>query len=124
MAFSFIKKFFPGSESDKADAEGVTAAAEAEAESVQPEVEEEAPSSEADLEGFVLYVTRALVDNPDAVSVETVAQEKGEVIQVTCVKTDIGKIIGKNGKTIAAIRALVSGAGIRLGRHVNVEVMD
>lgn len=77
-----------------------------------------------DLEHFVDYVVRALVDQPDDVNVETVPGERATIIQVRCAKDDIGKIIGKNGKTISAIRALVNGAGKRFDQEFTVEVMD
>ena len=77
-----------------------------------------------DLEHFVDYVVRALVDKPDDVNVETAQGERATVIQVKCAKDDIGKIIGKNGKTISAIRALVNGAGKRFEQEFTVEVMD
>jgi len=78
----------------------------------------------SDLEHFVDYVVRALVDTPEEVGVTTVPEEKFTVIQVSCAKEDIGKIIGKNGKTISAIRALVNGAGKRFEQELTVEVMD
>lgn len=78
----------------------------------------------SDLEHFVDYVVRALVDQPEEVGVTTVPEEKFTVIQVSCAKDDIGKIIGKNGKTISAIRALVNGAGKRYEQDLTVEVMD
>ena len=86
----------------------------------------EAPQSSGlnDLEHFVDYVVRALVDQPDEVGVTSVPEEKFTVIQVTCAKDDIGKIIGKNGKTISAIRALVNGAGKRFEQELTVEVKD
>jgi uncharacterized protein len=77
-----------------------------------------------DLEHFVDYVVRALVDQPDDVNVETVPGERATIIQVKCAKDDIGKIIGKNGKTISAIRALVNGAGKRFEQEFTVEVLD
>ena len=76
------------------------------------------------LEGFVEYVAKHLVDNPDAVSVATIEKERISVIQIRCEKKDIGKIIGKSGKTIAAIRMLVSGAGGRMGLRMTVDVLD
>jgi predicted RNA-binding protein YlqC (UPF0109 family) len=83
------------------------------------------PPAEGDgIEGFVLYVVRSLVDNADAVRVTTAETDRATVITVSCEKRDIGKIIGKSGKTIAAIRALANGAGGRLGKRVNVEVQD
>ncbi|MGN0880535.1 MAG: KH domain-containing protein [Oligosphaeraceae bacterium] len=82
------------------------------------------PADLAGLEDFVGYVARNLVDNPDAVSVSIVEKERISVIQIRCEKKDIGKIIGKNGKTIAAIRLLVSGAGGRMGLRLTVDVLD
>ena len=77
-----------------------------------------------DVVNFVDYVVRALVDSPELVKVELADSERGQVINITCKKEDIGKIIGKNGKTIMAIRALVTGAASRLNQQVNVEVID
>lgn len=76
------------------------------------------------LESFVEYVAKNLVDNPEAVTVSTVEKERISVIQIRCEKKDIGKIIGKSGKTIAAIRLLVSGAGGRMGLRMTVDVLD
>ena len=77
-----------------------------------------------ELEGFVSYVASSLVDNPEAVQVSTLEKDRLSVIQIRCEKRDIGKIVGKNGKTIAAIRLLVSGAGGRIGLRMTVEVLD
>jgi predicted RNA-binding protein YlqC (UPF0109 family) len=78
------------------------------------------PDGLKDLEHFVDYVVRALVDKPNDVSVETVEGERGTTVQVSCAKEDIGK----NGKTISAIRALVNGAGKRFEKDLSVEVLD
>ena len=77
-----------------------------------------------DLEGFVDYVVRALVDYPDEVTVSTTENSEGASIQIRCRKEDIGKIVGKRGKTIMAIRSLVSGAAGRLQQRISVEVSD
>ena len=77
-----------------------------------------------ELEHFVDYVVRALVDYPDDVNVSSSAGENGTVIRIDCRKEDIGKVVGKRGKTIMAIRSLVSGAGGRLQQRISVEVAD
>ena len=77
-----------------------------------------------ELEGFVDYVVKALVDYPDEVNVETVENGDGTSIQIRCRKEDIGKIVGKRGKTIMAIRSLVSGAAGRQRKRVSVDVLD
>jgi hypothetical protein len=82
------------------------------------------PEGIRDLEHFVDYIVRALVDYPDQVKVSVDEQEDNSVIRIECDKDDIGKIVGKKGKTIMGIRALVSGAAGRLQRKVSVEVID
>jgi len=77
-----------------------------------------------DLEGFVQYVVSALVDAPEEVRIETVENDEGYVIRINCKKEDIGKIVGKKGKTIMAIRSLVSGAAGRQQKRISVEVLD
>lgn len=82
------------------------------------------PGSLRDLEGFVDYVVRLLVDYPDEVNIKSEENDEGCTIQITCRKEDIGKIVGKRGKTIMAIRSLVSGAAGRQRKRVSVEVLD
>ena len=77
-----------------------------------------------DLENFVDYIVRSLVDEPSSVSVTSVEEGETTIIRITCRKEDIGKVVGKRGKTIMAIRSLVSGAAGRLQKRVNVEVVD
>jgi len=114
----FFKKLFAGPAPSASESQSSTAATS---------VSLAAPAAVAageGIEGFVIYVIRALVDNPDSVRVTTAETERATVLTVSCEKKDIGKIIGKNGKTIAAIRALANGAGGRMGKRVNVEVQD
>ena len=77
-----------------------------------------------DLENFVVYIVRSLVDNPRNVRIETDVEGDSHVIRINCDKEDIGKVVGKRGKTIMAIRSLVSGAAGRLQKRVTVEVVD
>ena len=82
------------------------------------------PVTLKDLEGFVNYVVCALVDYPDEVHVSTKNENDDNVIWIACRKEDTGKIIGKKGKTIIALRALVAGAAGRMQNRVKVEVAD
>lgn len=77
-----------------------------------------------DLEDFVDYVVKSLVDFPDEVEIKTIATKEGATIQVRCRKEDIGKIVGKHGKIIMAIRSLVSSAAGRRRQRVSVDVLD
>ena len=83
-----------------------------------------AAGSLRDLEAFVDYVVKALVDAPAEVAIDTVENDEGTTIRIRCRKEDIGKIVGKRGKTIMAIRSLVSGAAGRQRKRVSVDVMD
>lgn len=78
-----------------------------------------------DIISFVDYVVRALVDDPSSVKINLTENEKKmNVINIYCQKADIGKIIGKSGKTIMAIRSLVTGAASRVNKQLTVEVVD
>lgn len=77
-----------------------------------------------DLVQLVKYVVVRMVDEPEAVVVKGAPSEKGFQITIKCSQTDIGKIIGKSGKNIQALRALVGGAGGKSGRKVGVEIED
>ena len=77
-----------------------------------------------DVEGFVEYVVKSLVDYPDEVSITTIDNQEGATIQIRCRKEDIGKIVGKHGKIIMAIRSLVSSAAGRQRKRISVDVLD
>ncbi len=78
-----------------------------------------------DIEHFVDYVVRVLVDKPDAIRTQIETQEDGfNVVRIHCDKEDMGKVIGKNGKTIMAIRTLASNAGMRSGMRLTVELAE
>lgn len=83
-----------------------------------------ASGSIRELEGFVEYVVKALVDYPDEVVIETAETSEGAAIKIRCRKEDIGKIVGKRGKIIMSIRSLVSGAAGRQHKRVSVDVLD
>ena len=79
---------------------------------------------QADPHGFVEFVVKQLVDEPEQVTVETNDDEEQCLIEVRCAKPDMGKVIGKNGKTVDAIRALATSAGKRIDKRVRVEILD
>jgi predicted RNA-binding protein YlqC (UPF0109 family) len=68
----------------------------------------------ADLrEDFVQYVVKALVNNPDAVSLQRAHDEKGDYLELTVDPSDMGKVIGKAGATAKSIRTLLRGVGAK-----------
>ena len=89
-------------------------------------VKKEAPVNveAGDLQGFVEYVVKSLVDHPEEMEIIPEQNEDHCALRIRCHKDDRGKIIGKRGKTITAIRALVSGAAGRQHKRVSVDVLD
>lgn len=82
---------------------------------------EEMPSDKvADL---VEYIVCGLVDDEDAVSLDVTDGEGSSLIEVTCAESDAGRIIGRRGRTIKAIRTLARALGQRVGTSVEVEVV-
>lgn len=68
----------------------------------------------ADLrEDFIQYVVKALVNEPDAVALRRVTDEKGEYLELTVDPADMGKVIGKAGATAKSIRTLLRGVGAK-----------
>ncbi len=126
MAFSFLKKLFGADAKDAGalppmvDAEAADCACEA-CDAAAPVVNSEALQ---DLQEFVKYVVVSLVDKPEQVTLGLAQKRDLTVIQVHCFKKDIGKVIGKSGKTITALRTLISSAASRNRLHVTVDVMD
>ncbi|MEK7184243.1 MAG: KH domain-containing protein [Patescibacteria group bacterium] len=73
---------------------------------------------------FVLMVVRELVDMPDAVKVERKVDEMGVLITLSVDPTDMGKIIGKEGRTAKAIRTLLRVLGAKNNSRVNLKIEE
>jgi uncharacterized protein len=70
------------------------------------------------------YLARSLADEPESVVVETERRRGGVVLRVHLAPEDMGRVIGRRGRTAQAIRTLVSAAGARDGTQVNVDIVD
>jgi predicted RNA-binding protein YlqC (UPF0109 family) len=74
---------------------------------------------------LVEFLARALVDDPDSVSVESFEEDDGTVVcEVTVADDDVGKLIGRSGRTVNAVRTVVRAAAVRDGRRVLVDIVD
>jgi predicted RNA-binding protein YlqC (UPF0109 family) len=73
---------------------------------------------------FVEYVVKALVDHPDEVTVTEVETERAVIFELRLNQTDVGKVIGKSGRTINAIRSLLMSAAAKHGKRVMVEIIE
>lgn len=73
---------------------------------------------------FLEYVIKSLVDHPDDVQVERTVDEMGVLLTLKVNKEDMGQIIGKQGATIRAIRALLKIVGLRNHARVNLKLAE
>ncbi len=76
----------------------------------------------AELEKLLLVLARSLVEEPDAVEVSGTETDSRVDLELRVAQEDMGKIIGRQGRTIRAIRTVVKAASVKLGKRVNVEV--
>ena len=71
------------------------------------------------------YLARALVEEPDAVEVEEFEEDDGTIVlELSVAEDDYGQVIGRGGRTAAALRALVKAAAVREKRRVLVDIVD
>ena len=73
---------------------------------------------------LVEYIARALVDEPGEVKVAEVEGERVTVIELRVAQTDLGKVIGKQGRTVKAMRALLQAASVKSRRRTVLEIVD
>lgn len=77
----------------------------------------------ADTASLLDYLVRALVDDPDAVSIARTETSSGELFEVTVAADDVGKVIGRSGRIVKALRTLMRAAGSVDERHVDLEIL-
>lgn len=73
---------------------------------------------------FVEYIVKNLVDNPDRVNINEIGGAQTLIIELSVDPSDIGKVIGKRGKTINAIRTLLMSVASRNGIRVSLEIIE
>jgi len=76
------------------------------------------------MKDLILYVVRALVDRPDEVEVQELKGEKTTDIELKVAQEDLGKVIGKQGRTARALRTLLNAAGTKLGKRCVLEIIE
>ena len=73
---------------------------------------------------LVAEIAKALVDSPEEVVVREVAGEQVTVLELRVAPTDLGKVIGKQGRTARSIRTLLGAAGMKLNRRFTLEILE
>lgn len=76
------------------------------------------------LKDLIEFVAKALVDNPDQVEVSEIAGEQTIVLELRVAKEDLGKVIGKQGRTVKAMRAILSAASSKLRKRADLEILE
>ncbi len=73
---------------------------------------------------LVEYIAKALVDHPDQVKVSEIEGEKTSVLELSVAKEDLGKVIGKQGRTAGAIRVILGAVSANLGKRSVLEIIE
>lgn len=73
---------------------------------------------------FIEYVAKGLVDKPAEVQVSEVEGEQGMILELRVAKEDLGKVIGKQGRTARALRTLLGAASSKARRRVMLEIVE
>jgi hypothetical protein len=76
------------------------------------------------LKELIDYLARALVDQPDEVHVSEISGEQTVVLELRVAKEDLGKVIGKQGRTVKAMRSLLSAASAKLRKRAELEILE
>jgi len=76
------------------------------------------------MKDLIKYIAQALVDNPDQVSVAEVEGNQTSVLELKVAKEDLGKVIGKQGRTARAMRTILSAASAKLKKRTVLEIIE
>jgi hypothetical protein len=76
------------------------------------------------MKDLIKYIAQALVDNPDRVEVSEIQGEQTSVIELRVAKEDLGKVIGKQGKTAKAMRTILSAASAKVHKRTVLEIIE
>ena len=78
----------------------------------------------AELEELVRFVARSLVDEPEDVRVQTVEDDRAVVLELSVSEDDLGKVIGKDGRTARAMRTVLAASSARLKKRAVLEILE
>jgi hypothetical protein len=76
------------------------------------------------MKNLLIQIIQTLVDNPEQVQVTEIEGGRTTVLELSVAKEDIGKVIGKQGKTVNAIKAVLSAASGKAGKRYVLEIVD
>ena len=76
------------------------------------------------MKDLISYIARALVDEPEQVEVSEVAGDQTSVLELKVAKEDLGKVIGKQGRTARAMRTILSAASAKIKKRTVLEIIE
>jgi predicted RNA-binding protein YlqC (UPF0109 family) len=76
------------------------------------------------LKDLIKHIVQALVDHPEQVEISEVESDRTLILEVRMAKADIGKVIGKQGRTVQAIRTILRGVSGKVKKHVIFEILE
>ncbi len=91
---------------------------------VEPSKTGSSGESLSELAKMIHYLAKMLVDLPDQVSVNEIVGENTTVIELKVAKEDLGKVIGKQGRTARAVRTILNGASTKLRKRTVLEILE
>jgi uncharacterized protein len=77
-----------------------------------------------DLKDLIAFIAKALVDDPDSVEVRAVEGEKTIILELTVGDGDLGKVIGKDGRTARAMRTLLAATSAKQSKRAVLEILE
>ena len=77
-----------------------------------------------ELKELIEYIVKALVDNPEKVEVKEIAGEKSIIYEPKVGEGDLGKVIGKEGRTANAVRTIITAAAMKQGKRTVLEILE
>ena len=76
------------------------------------------------MKDLIKYIAQALVDNPDQVEVSEIEGSQTSVLELKVAKDDLGKVIGKQGRTARAMRTILSAASAKIKKRTVLEIIE
>ncbi len=73
---------------------------------------------------LVEYVAKSLVDYPDEVNVNVIEGEQSTILELRVAPSDVGKVIGKQGRIANALRVILNASAAKTNKHVQLEILD
>jgi predicted RNA-binding protein YlqC (UPF0109 family) len=78
----------------------------------------------SEMKDLIAYIAKALVDKPEEVTVTEIEGEQTSVIELKVAKEDLGKVIGKQGRTARAMRTILSAASTKINKRSVLEIIE